>query len=126
MTPNDRKAYLKAYRQQYKQQAERWSITLTKSEADELRQRANKEGVKPPQLLKNMALAYHQQAPHSSASLEKELQETRFLFRNIANNINQIAYHSNTIRRLADENGLLREIQKLEQLVIDYFVNKNR
>jgi hypothetical protein len=42
----------------------------------------------------------------------------------VANNINQIAHHSNTIQRLADENGLLLEIQKMENTINNFVTQK--
>jgi hypothetical protein len=113
----------KLYNQSYQEHTHRVAITLTPSEYREFEKRAQAEGVKVTTLVKNMALAYHQQAAIVPDSLRGELQELKFLLRNVANNINQIAHYSNTIRRLADENGLLLEIQRMEKTIYD-FVNK--
>jgi uncharacterized protein Yka (UPF0111/DUF47 family) len=52
--------------------------------------------------------------------IEEELKELRFLIRNIANNVNQIAHHSNLVEKLVNENEFLMEIKKLEDAVFDY------
>jgi hypothetical protein len=122
MTISDKR---KIYNQEYGQRTKRVSLTLTNAEYSEIEQRAKKEGIqKPTTLLKNMAFAYHQQTPIIPQSIKEELQELRFLLRNVANNINQIAHHSNTIQRLADENGLLLEIQKMEKTIHDFVAQK--
>jgi hypothetical protein len=114
----------KLYNKEYSQRTNRVSLTFTNAEYEELEKRAKAEGVKPTTLVKNMALAYHQQAPIIPETIKEELQELRFLIRNVANNINQIAHHSNTIQRLADENGLLLEIQKMEKTINDFVLQK--
>lgn len=110
----------KIYNQEYAQRTHRVAVTLSPSEYKELATRAKAERVKTTTLVKNMALAYHQGQAVMSEPILKELQELRFLLRNVANNINQIAHHSNTIHRLVDENGLLSEIQKMEQIIMDF------
>lgn len=117
---DNRKIYNQHYKTEYQERTKRVSITLSLSEYAELEKRAKVEGVKPTSLVKNMALAFHQQTPIIPEMVQVELQELRFLLRNIANNINQIAHHSNTIKRLADENGLLLEIQKMETTINDF------
>ena len=119
-----RKLYNKQYKSEYQERTKRVSITLSNSEYAELEQRAKTEGVKITTLVKNMALAYHQQIQIMPEPIAEELKELRFLIRNVANNINQIAHYSNTIQRLADENGLLIEIQKMEQIITTFVKQK--
>lgn len=114
----------KIYNQEYSQRTARVSVTFSKSEYSEIEKRAKAEGVKPTTLVKNMALAYHQKIQIMPEPIKEELQELRFLIRNVANNINQIAHHSNTIQRLVDENGLLLEIQKMEKTINDFVAHK--
>ena len=114
----------KIYNQEYGQRNKRVSVTFSNSEYKEIEKRAKSEGVKPTTLVKNMALAYHQQIQIMPEPIVEELKELRFLIRNVANNINQIAHYSNTIQRLADENGLLLEIQKMEKTINDFVDQK--
>ena len=119
-----RKLYNQKYKSEYKERVHRMSLSFSKAEYKEIEKRAKTEGVKPTTLVKNMAIAYHQQNTIIPEPIVEELQELRFLLRNVANNINQIAHYSNTIQRLADENGLLLEIQKMEQIINDYVIHK--
>jgi hypothetical protein len=114
----------KIYNQEYGQRTNRVSVTFSKAEYAEIEKRAKAEGVKPTTLVKNMAIAYHQQNTIMPEPIVEELKELRFLIRNVANNINQIAHYSNTIQRLADENGLLLEIQKMEKTINDFVAIK--
>ena len=110
----------KLYNQAYATRAHRVAITLTPAEFSELEKRAKAEGVKPTTLVKNMAIAYHQGQAITPEPILKELQELRFLLRNAANNINQIAHHSNTVWRLVDENGFLDEVRKMETTINEF------
>ena len=110
----------KAYLQSYQANTHRVAITLTPAEFAELEKRAKAEGVKPTTLVKNMAIAYHQSQQIPQEPILKELQELRFLLRNSANNINQIAHHSNTVGRLVDENGFLDEVRKMETTINEF------
>ena len=110
----------KAYLQSYQANTHRVAITLTSTEYAELEKRAKAEGVKPTTLVKNMAIAYHQSQQIPQEPILKELQELRFLLRNSANNINQIAHHSNTVGRLVDENGFLDEVRKMETTINEF------
>jgi hypothetical protein len=110
----------KAYLQSYQANTHRVAITLTPAEYSELEKRAKAEGVKPTTLVKNMAIAYHQGQAITPEPILKELQELRFLLRNAANNINQIAHHSNTVGRLVDENGFLDEVRKMETTINEF------
>jgi Bacterial mobilisation protein (MobC) len=114
----------KAYLQSYQANTHRVAITLTASEYSELEKRAKAEGVKPTTLVKNMAIAYHQSQQIPQEPILKELQELRFLLRNAANNINQIAHHSNTVGRLVDENGFLDEVRKMETTINEFVARR--
>ena len=90
----------------------------------QLEKRAKAEGVKPTTLVKNIAIAYHQGQAITPEPILKELQELRFLLRNAANNINQIAHHSNTVGRLVDENGFLDEVRKMETTINEFVARR--
>lgn len=75
-------------------------------------------------LIGNMALAYLQgqrlpsQAEKAQLeSIQTELAELSLLIRNIANNVNQAAHHSNTVGVLVDEQGLLQHLKQLDESV---------
>ena len=59
-------------------------------------------------------------------AIEQELKELRLLMRNIANNVNQMARHSNTIRHVDDEQGLFKHLHLLEETILTYTRNRLR
>ena len=118
------KNYHKEYRKDYDKKTKYVTISIPISEYEELEKRAKKEGVKVSTLLKNMALAYMQTKTLIPSSIEDRLSEFIFLMRNVANNINQIARNSNLLKHLVEEESLLMELKKMEDLVKEYTLNK--
>jgi len=119
--PNDeRKQYLKEYQKQYKKSHKQISVSFTLHQYKDFERQARSENTKVSSLVRNMALAYFQKQSLTPPAIADDLKELKFLIRNIANNVNQMAHHSNTIHQLVDENDFLGEIKKLEQLVNDY------
>lgn len=112
--------YQKQYREDYAKKHKRISITVDQNEYSALEHIARKEGIKVTSLVKHYAFAGLGQSLAVPKEIEQELKELRFLIRNIANNVNQAAHHSNTIKQLVDENGLLEHIRQLEKSVKDY------
>jgi len=55
-----------------------------------------------------------------SRNVESELKELRFLISNIANNVNQMARHSNTVKHVADDNAVFQRLSELDQLIVDF------
>jgi hypothetical protein len=72
-----------------------------------------------------MALAYMKEQTFVPKMITDQLREFTLLIRSVANNINQIAHYSNTIRLMTqdNENSLLMELKKLEDLVKKYTIN---
>lgn len=118
------KNYHKEYRKDYDKKTKYVTVSIPISEYEELEKQAKKEGVKVSTLLKNMALAYMQTKTLIPSSIEARLSEFIFLMRNVANNINQIARNSNLLKHLVEEESLLMELKKMEDLVKEYTLNK--
>lgn len=114
------KEYHKAYRKEYAKKVRYVNVAVPLSSYNELEKLAKKEDTKVTTLLRNMSLAYMQQKTFVPKEIEEELKELRFLIRNIANNVNQIAHHSNLVEKLVNENEFLMQIKKLEDAVFDY------
>ena len=113
-----RKAYQKRYQKHY--QAKRVNLTLSPSEYREFARMAKNE--KMATYIKSLALAGLHGQVLIPENIEKELKTLRFAIRNIANNVNQIAHYSNTVRMVstANENNLLQHIKQLEEAVEEY------
>lgn len=102
------------------------NVSIPMKTYKEMQDRADKEGMKVTGLLRNMAIAYMQQTNFVPKEIEEELKQLSLLIRNIANNVNQVAHHSNVIKCIVNENDLLAEIKKLDTMVHDYTLKKLR
>lgn len=125
MVPMDRKEYLRKYKKEYAKQVRPVQVTFSIDEYEILKKISEKEGVKVTPLVKSLALAQAQKMSYVTAEKQERLNEFVFLIRNIANNINQIAKHSNTVKNLRDENVLLDLLRNLEINVKKYVENDN-
>ncbi len=119
-----KKDYHKKYREDYKKKTKYIYVAVPIPMYEELEKLAKVEKTKISTLLRNMALAYMQQKTFVPKDVASELKDFTFLMRNVANNINQIAHHSNIVKHMIDENGLLLEIKKLEDMVRNYTHNQ--
>lgn len=115
----------KIYNQEYAERTYRVAVTLTPEEYRSLTKRAKVAGIRPTTLAKDLILSTNTTPETPPEMIRDELQEIKFLLRNVANNINQIAHYSNRVKHMIDENGLLLEVQKMEQAVYDW-VHKQR
>ena len=114
----------RAYNREYGERVHRVSVTLTPEEYTALKRDAKALGLRPTSLARELIVSPKGTPSTPPEAIQKELAEIRFLLRNTANNINQIAHHSNTIKRLVDENGLLLEVQKMEQAIFSWVEEK--
>lgn len=114
------KNYHKEYKKEYAKTHKNIAVSVTLKEYEDLEKKAKKENVKVTTLTKNMAFAYMQQKTFVPSDIGERLDDLRFLIRNVANNVNQIAHNSNLVGKLVDENNFLMEIKKLEDAVFDY------
>jgi len=109
--------YIKSYRQEYKTRTKRVSITLSNAEYV-----AKAEGKKVTALVKEYAFASLSGGLAIPTHLQEELKQLSLLIRNIANNVNQIARHSNRVGDLIadDEQSLLSHLKPLEDEIYAY------
>jgi len=109
--------YIKSYRQEYKTRTKRVSIALSNAEYV-----AKAEGKKVTALVKEYAFASLSGGLAIPTHLQEELKQLSLLIRNIANNVNQIARHSNRVGDLIadDEQSLLSHLKPLEDEIYAY------
>lgn len=114
--------YRKAYREQYKTQNKRISITVSNAEYDALAHVARQENKKVTSLVKEYAFASLSGSLAMPQHVQEELHALSLLIRNIANNVNQIARHSNRVQELVerDEYNLLLHLKSLEEQITQY------
>lgn len=121
----DRKEYYKKYNEERRKKIKDVHLYLTNEEYRIFRDIAKKEGLKIPQVIKSMALSQAGKTFYQPKEKQEKLNEFVFLIRNIANNINQIARHSNTVKELRNERGLLDFLRDLENKVKKYVKDDN-
>lgn len=120
----DRTAYMKDYRAAYKKRVKIVKVTLSMPEFARLKASAGAEGMKPATFARECVLATMEREARIPSGIQAELNAFRYLVRNISNNINQLAHHSNTIKRVSDERGVFRWLKALEGHVADYTSGK--
>lgn len=120
MKSEKRSEYQKQYRKQYK--SKRVSVTLSPDEYRLFSRYAKSENTKITTAVKQMALSQLQQQPHIPREIASELTTLRFAIHNIANNVNQMAHYSHTIRNMTmqDEHSLLAHLKQLNDVIESY------
>lgn len=116
----DRKRYLKDYLKTYRSEVKCLNLAVPKSEYGRIEKAAHREAKKPGRLVVEIALAEIDRATFVPADILAELKALRFLIRNIANNLNQIAHYTNAVQRAADAQGVMKELQHLERVIAEY------
>ncbi|ODS23656.1 hypothetical protein AB835_07575 [Candidatus Endobugula sertula] len=84
--------------------------------------KAENEKMKVTTYIKQLALAGLEQQAHIPEDIKAELKTLRFAIHNIANNVNQMAHYSNTVRNMtmSDENNLLQYLKQLDEVIQSY------
>ena len=113
-------SYLRNYKKNRKKYVKELKITLSIKEYEILKKESTKYGITPNKLIINQALAYKNSNYLVPNSIDKDLKQLIFLFRNIANNINQIAKHSNIFKKLIGTNKIVTNLAILEKNVIEF------
>lgn len=112
------------YFKNYTEQRKRINISLCLSDYQKIEYLAEKSQLKPTSFVSHIVQEKLEKNPHLSPEIQKELTEVKYLIRNIANNINQIAHRSNTLKVMVEENDLLMELKQLEDTVKNYVSQK--
>jgi len=93
---------------------------MTPDDHRELSRFAKAQGMSLSSMLREASLQQSRMAQLQSPKLLEELKELRFLVSNIANNMNQIAHHSNRVKHVIDENGVLEQFLELDSLIRNF------
>ena len=120
--PANSAEYQRAYRDRTKRRFRDVSVRLPVADYRELKAYADANDLSLAAVLRDGALAQIRGVSLRSQGVEDELRELRFLVATIANNVNQMAHHSNVVRHVVDEGGALAQLKELEA-VIEGFVD---
>ena len=74
-------------------------------------------------LMRDATFAQVRRSQLRSSGVEAE-RELKFLISNIANNVNQLAYHSNQVREVADASDVFRQLKDLDDLISDFTTDR--
>jgi len=102
------------YLDEYIDKRKRINISLSADEFLKVSHLADLNQTKPTSFITQLVQHHLNKSPFISSQLQDEIKEMKFLLRNVANNINQIAHRSNTLKVMVDERDLLMELKKLE------------
>ncbi len=122
MMNEKRSAYQKQYQAQYSARTKCVNLTFSKDESLALCRAAQSQHKRPAAYIKALALAGMQGHAVLPVELQEELKTLRFAIHNIANNVNQMAHHSNTIHAMTldDEHNLLQYLKQMDEVVQCY------
>lgn len=110
-----REDYQRDYRQQYKDQAKRVNLTFSLSEYRGVSRGAKRAGLPVAAYVKRLALAAHDGRAETPEDIAEQLADLERVIRTIANNVNQMARHSNRIAHVLDEQEVFLHVAQLQQ-----------
>ena len=122
--PANSAQYQRDYREKTKRQYKDVSVRLPVSDHRELKSYGQANGMRLATVLREGALAQIRSSSLRSSGVEAELKELRFLLASIANNVNQMAHHSNVVRHVVDEGGALTKLKELEAIIEGFVDDK--
>ncbi len=124
MMTKDRSTYMKAYRTGYKKRVRIVKVTLDNTGYANLERVAKAEGKRPATIALEFIEAGLSGDQRMPRQMTAELTALRHLVRSVANSMNQMAKHSNTVRAVIDKHAVFDELKKLERHILDYTSGK--
>ena len=119
MTANSAE-YQKQYRQKYRKRMKEVTVCLPTELHKEFKAFAASQDISLSGLMREATDLQIRSSQLKARAIAEELKELRFLISNIANNMNQMARHSNRVKQVVDENGLYQRLQQLDQMVVEF------
>lgn len=112
----NRRDYQRDYQKEYQMRTKRVNLTFSRSEFRSLKSAAVASGEAMATYVKRRALEAHHNKLQTSVPEEvlEQLAELDRVARTIANNVNQMARHSNRVRQVLDDTQPFLYIQSLE------------
>lgn len=109
-----REQYQRDYRQQYKDQVKRVNLTFSLAEHRGIARAAKDAGSPVAAYVKRLALEAHEGRSSAPEEIAEQLADLERVIRTIANNVNQMARHSNRIAHVLDEQEVFLNIHALQ------------
>lgn len=109
-----REHYQRDYRQQYKDHAKRVNLTFSLAEYRMIARSAKAAGIPVAAYVKRLAIEAHEGRSSMPEDIAEQLADLERVIRTIANNVNQMARHSNRIAHVLDEQEVFLQIHALQ------------
>ena len=109
-----REQYQRDYRQQYRDHAKRVNLTFSLAEYRSIARSAKDAGSPVAAYVKRLALQAHEGRSVAPEEIAEQLADLERVIRTIANNVNQMARHSNRIAHVLDEQEVFLHIAALQ------------
>ena len=109
-----REQYQRDYRQQYRDHAKRVNLTFSLAEYRSIARSAKDAGSPVAAYVKRLALQAHEGRSAAPEEIAEQLADLERVIRTIANNVNQMARHSNRIAHVLDEQEVFLHIASLQ------------
>ena len=120
----DRQPYMKAYRAAYKARAKVIKVALDNDLYAELAARARAERKTPTGLVRELVASGLSGDPRVPTAIADELRILERLVRSIVNNLNQLAHHANTVRKVIDVPAIFQELKRLDASIRAYTLKR--
>ena len=118
--PANSAEYQRQYRLKNSKRTKEVSVGLPTELHKEFSAFAEKQGLSLASLLRESTSLQIRGSHLRSKKIEEELKELRFLISNIANNVNQMAHHSNQLRQVTDANQVYQRLHELDTLITGF------
>lgn len=113
----DRRAYMRSYRSDYKTRVRRVALTFTREEFSRAKKAADSEGVAVSAFVKRSAFERMDGIRPPPKELADRLDALASQIRGIANNVNQMARHSNRLKAGVEDAEVMLKLRYLEELL---------
>lgn len=119
----DRKEYFRKKKAEYRKEHKRVELQLSNQEYRQWQTIAKREKLSVNQVIKQMATAYKDNSYFIPTETNEKLSKIALLIRNIANNINQMAKHSNIFSRMVHNQRVMARLKEMEKGIADLVKN---
>ena len=118
--PSNSKEYQRSYRKETEHKRKVVSVAMSMDDHRDIARFAKDQGMSLSAILREATLHQYRNTQVQNPSVAENLKELRFLLANFANNMNQTAHHSNRLKQVIDENGVLQRFAELDQMLCDF------
>jgi hypothetical protein len=124
--PSNSKEYQRSYRTKNGHKRKVVSVAMSHDDHRDIARFAKDQGLSLSAILREATLHQYRNRQLHDPSVAEDLKELRFLLSNFANNMNQTAHHSNRLKQVIDENGVLQRFAELDQMLCEFIETRSK